>query len=795
MKFNENWLREWVDPAADRKELVRRLTMAGLEVEASTPMGANLDGVVIAEILSAERHPNADKLRVCTVRYGDGAPLQIVCGAPNARAGLKAALATLGSTLPNGVTIKRAALRGVESHGMLCSALELGLGEGQNGLFELPADAPVGAALAQYLDLPDASIELKLTPNRPDCLGLRGLAYEVATLFELPRVTRSFDSVAATGTTRRAVRLSAAQDCPRYLGRVIENIDARAPTPLWMVERLRRSGLRSISAVVDCTNYVMLELGQPMHAFDHDTLHGVIDVRRARAGESVKLLDGRDAVLSPDFLVIADEQRAVAVAGVMGGYDTRVHDETRNVFLESAHFAPAAIMGRARKLGMHTDASHRFERGVDPELPRLALERLSELLVRVVGGQVGPIEEAVEPAALPQRASVLLRAARLRRVLGLSIPAARVEAILAGLDMQVEREPSGWRVTPPSRRFDIEAEEDLIEEVVRVFGYDAVPVCSPQGEIVAPAVTESRVSADSMRDVLRSRGYHEAVNFSFVDPVLLDQWGMGDGAVRLANPLSNDIGAMRTGLLPGLVACLARNLARQQQRVRLFEIGKVFAAGAAGQGPRETERLALVAEGAAAAEQWGQVRRPVDFFDIKGDLAQVLALRGFAAGALTLTPEPDPRFHPGRSAQMWLDGHAVGWIGALHPRLLKALALDRDVYVAEVDLQTLQARGVPVASEPSRYPSVRRDLAVVVPMAVPYAALEASVRAAAGAVLRQIVLFDEYQGAGLRADSRSLAIGLILQDDSRTLVEQDVDQCVARVVESLQRDHGAQLRC
>jgi phenylalanyl-tRNA synthetase beta chain len=794
MKFSENWLREWVNPAADREELVRRMTMAGLEVEAVSPLGEQIEGVVISEIVGAERHPNADKLQVCRVRCGAVEPLQIVCGAPNARVGLKAPLAVVGAKMPNGMTIKRAALRGVESHGMLCSAAELGLGEGRDGLLELPADAPIGAPLAQYLDLPDAGIELKLTPNRPDCLGLRGLASEVATLFGMSQVARAFESASVSGQTRRAVQLSAPQDCPRYLGRVIENIDARAPTPLWMVERLRRSGVRSISAVVDCTNYVMLELGQPMHAFDHDTLDGAIDVRRASAGEVLKLLDGREVVLDAGYLVIADARRAVALAGVMGGYDTRVHDGTRNVFLESAHFAPAAIMGRARKLGMHTDASHRFERGVDPELPRLALERLTELLVRIAGGTVGPIEEAVAPSYLPRRAAVDLRAARLRRVLGLDISAERVEVILTGLDMQVERTPAGWRVTPPSRRFDIEIEEDLIEEVVRVYGYDAVPVRSPQGEIVAPTVTETQVALASVCDVLRSRGYHEAVNFAFTDPALLATWGIDARSVRLSNPLSGDMGVMRSALLPGLVASLARNLARQQQRVRLFEVGKVFVGGAIGESPTETERLALVAEGAAHAEQWGQARRPLDFFDIKGDLAQILALRGVDAEPIAFAAQADPRFHPGRSAQLRLGGEAVGWVGALHPRLLKALGLDQDVYALEMDLRAVLVRRLPVAGEPSRYPSVRRDLAVVLPLAVPYAALEACVRAAAGTALRQVVLFDQYLGAGLKADSRSLAIGLILQDDSRTLVEEEVDQCVARVVQALQRDHGAQLR-
>src|SRR5450432_3585464 len=477
MKFSENWVREFVNPPVDRAGLCQRLTMAGLEVEGVDVLGNDLDGVVVAQIIDCEPHPNADKLRVCKVSIDRGEPLQIVCGAPNARAGLKAPLATIGAKLPNGMEIKKAALRGIESNGMLCSAKELGIDSDASGLMELPADAPVGKPLAGYLGLPDAAIELKLTPNRPDCLGLRGLACEVGALFDAAVNEAAGATVAAVTKARRDVHLDANGDCPRYLGRVIEGIDATKTSPLWLAERLRRSGVRPISAVVDVTQYVMLELGQPMHAYDGDILTGTISVRRARPGEALKLLDGSEHTLDPECLVIADEKHALGLAGVMGGHDSRVTDATRNIFLEAAHFAPAAIMGRARKFGLHTDASHRFERGVDAELPRQAIERATALLIAIAGGKPGPVVEVLLPDHLPRRATVHLRRERLLRVLGMCVADADVERILRALGMRVETVTDGWQVTPPSRRFDIEIEEDLIEEVARVHGYENVPTC------------------------------------------------------------------------------------------------------------------------------------------------------------------------------------------------------------------------------------------------------------------------------------------------------------------------------
>ncbi len=792
MKFPESWLREFVDPAASRDELCAALTMAGLEVEGVTPIGAALDGVVVAEIVEAEKHPNADKLRVCKVSTGQGEPVQIVCGAPNARAGLKAPLATVGATLPGGLVIKAAKLRGVESFGMLCSGRELAMTEDSDGLLELPADATVGQPVRELLALPDATLELKLTPNRPDCLGLRGLASEVATLFGAERKSSTVPVVPATIADTFPVRLDAPADCPRYCGRVIRGVDPKAPSPLWMTERLRRSGLRSISAIVDCTNYVMLELGQALHAFDLGKLSGGIVVRRGHAGEKLNLLDGRTVEVDGEFVVIADANGGVALGGVMGGLETKVTDDTVDLFIEAAHFTPASIIGRARRLGMHTDASHRFERGVDPESPRLAIERITALLLALVGGQAGPLVEACEPAQLPVRKPVRLRSARASRVLGIDLADERIEEILRGLDMQVSRIGDAWEVTPPSRRFDVEIEEDLIEELARIHGYDRIPVAPPRGQLRAISDTESAVDAERIRATLAGRGYAEAINFSFVGTELLTTWKLDQDIVALANPLSADIAVMRTALLPGLVEAVKRNQARQQQRVRLFETGKVFSARP-GSAPLETLRIAGVLTGGAVAEQWGERSRGLDFFDLKGDVEVLLGLRGTGA-RVEFAASKAPWLHPGRSAEVRVDGAVIGQLGALHPRLAAALDTASDTLVFELDLIPLQARQVPKATGVSAYPSVRRDIAVVISNAVSYAAVAQVIEAAGGAILRRVVLFDEYRGQGLAADSRSLAIGLILQDDSRTLTDAEVDAAVNAALAALKLQFGAVLR-
>jgi phenylalanyl-tRNA synthetase beta chain len=678
-------------------------------------------------------------------------------------------------------------------------------------------------ALAEYLGLPDASIELKLTPNRADCFSVRGIAYDVAAAFGSTVKPLAIETITAASTAMTAVELDAGADVPRFAGRVIEGVDANAPTPQWMRERLKRSGIRPISILVDVTAYVMLELGQPMHAFDRDMLEGPIVVRRAHkafthvertrnllsgseripSNESLKLLDGRTVPLDEEFLVVADSKggrasRAVALGGIMGGHDTRVTDATRNVFLEAAHWVPSAIVGRSRKLGMHTEAGHRFERGVDPQLPPIAVEYATRLILDIAGGVAGPLIDVVRADDITVPAAVVMRRDRLARVLGMQVADADVVRILRALGMQVDVRADGWSVTPPTRRFDIAIEEDLIEEIARIHGYDAIPTAMPSGEIRVAALSETRVADPDIRRQLAARDYREAINYAFVDAALLAQWSLDTDAVALANPLSADLGAMRTALLPGLVQALRHNAARQQPRVRLFELGRVFrkSAGtkdAGASAPIETARVAAVCCGNASAEQWGDAARAVDFYDVKADLESLVALCGHGT-SLRYAATTEPWLHPGRSAEVWRGVARMGWVGHLHPRLLKALDLDSEVLAFELDLEPLATRAIPAAMPLSRYPLVRRDLALVVPDSVPWAAVEASLKTALGSLLREVRLFDVYRGTGLDPDARSLAMGLILQDVSRTLTDHDADRAVAAAVAALQRDCGAVLR-
>lgn len=797
MKFSENWLRSHVPTTASRDELSAVLTAIGLEVEEVTALGDGLQHVVVARIVEAERHPEADRLQVCKVDAGQAELLQIVCGAPNARPGLVAPLAMVGAQIGE-LKIRPAKLRGVESNGMLCSAKELGLDNDASGLLELPDDAPVGQTLVEYLGLPDASIEIKLTPNRADCFSIRGIAYDVAAATRSEVLDFIAEPIAAQGSRELAIQLDAGAEAPRYLGRVIEGVNAAAKTPLWMAERLRRSGVRPVSLLVDITQYVMLELGQPMHAYDLGTLQGTIGVRRSRAGESLKLLDGRDAALDDSFLVVTDADRAVGLAGLMGGFDTRVTDATTAVFLEAAHFAPAAIMGRGRKLGLHTDAGHRFERGVDPALPRTAIEYATRLVLDLAGGTPAPVTEAVHAADLPQPATILLRRARITRVLGITIEDAEVERILRALGMQVVVAGEGWQVTAPSRRFDIAIEEDLIEELARIHGYEQIPTTLPGGASRVAMPSETQLDALSARRQLIARDLQETVNFAFVDDALLSHWQLRDNLVPLANPLSAELAVMRPSLLPGLVATLGRNAARQLGRVRLFELGRVFAQqggdaslGESRPAPLETPRVAAAVCGEAQAVQWGLPTRKVDFHDLKGDLESLAAASG---AVLEFRPSTRAYGHPVRSAEVFRDGVAIGWIGQIHPRLAKAMDIDVDVYAFELDLEALSARALPRAGELSRYPAVRRDLAFLVPEQVAWSDLAATIRQAAGPLLRELNLFDRYVGQGVEPGFKSLAMGLILQDKSRTLTDRDVEAVVAEAVTAIEREHHARIR-
>jgi phenylalanyl-tRNA synthetase beta chain len=754
-------------------------------------VAGDFSGVVVGEILACEKHPDANKLSVCQVDDGSGEPLQVVCGAPNARAGLKMPFARVGAKLGEDFEIGKANLRGVESFGMACSGRELGLSEDHSGLMELPVDAVTGEDFRAWLGLDDQVIDLELTPNRADCLGILGLARDVSAILGTNYTPLDIEPVAPVIEDCFDVELIDAEDCPRFGARIIRGIDPTAPTPLWMVEALRRSGIRSISAVVDCTNYVLMELGQPMHAYDLDTLKGGITVRRGKPGETLVLLDEKEIELDGKLLAICDASGPVGLGGIMGGLGTGVTDSTTNVLLEAAWFRPATIMGRARELGMHTDASHRFERGVDPQGQERAIERITGLLLDICGGQAGPLKITEVPDLVPANQPVLLRIARLNRVLGTDISTAEVRDILDSLGMAVSETDGGWQVTGPSSRFDIEIEEDLIEEVARIYGYNRLPATPPAGELQLGAVSEREVALNPIRENLFARGYQEALTYAFVDRKLLETLHMEEGALPLANPISSDMDVMRTALLPGLLTALARNLRRQQNRVRLFETGKVFIQQ---ETLHEIERGGAVVCGTALPEQWNEQKRGVDFYDLKGDAEALLALRGIEGQMVEFLPTERPWLHPGQAAELLIDGEVSGWLGQVHPAVLAALDIKLPVFAFEFDLERINKREIPSTNNISQFPSVRRDLAFLVPESVNYNEIKALVTELAGQLLAKLVLFDQFSGQSVETGYKSLAIGLILQDVSCTLTDEVVDSLVDGVINELQSKLDAQLR-
>lgn len=789
MRFSEKWLREWVNPSITTEGLVAQLTMAGLEVDGATPVAGAFSGVVVAEILSAEPHPDAEKLRVCTVNAGEAEPLSIVCGAANARAGIKIPCAKIGAVLPGDFKIKRAKLRGVESFGMLCAASELGLADASDGLLELPADAPIGVDIREYLQLDDMAIEVDLTPNRGDCLGIAGLAREVGVLNRTEVTPVNCAEVKQTISDTFPVDVVAKSHCPRYVGRVIRNVNLSQPTPGWMVERLRRSDIRSIDAVVDVTNYVLLELGQPMHAFDLNQLKGGIRVRLAAEGEKLKLLDGNEISLTTDSLVIADHARPLALAGVMGGETSGVSAGTVDLFLESAFFEPIVIAGKARSYGLHTDSSHRFERGVDFELQRKAVERATALLLDIVGGQAGPVIEVVSTENLPHLPSILLRRERIKRVLGFEIPDADVQEILERLGMDVVTIAAGWHIVPPSYRFDVRIEEDLIEELGRIWGYNNLPTHLPSLEAMAPARQETRLATATLKQVLVDRDYQEVVTYSFVDKKWIELLTPGQKAVSLANPISADLSDMRTTLWAGLLKTAAHNLNRRHDRIRIFETGLAFTTD---NGLEQTSRIAGLICGPAAEEGWHARSRAVDFFDVKGDVEALLA----AAGGADVQYEAGthPALHPGQCARVMKGGQAIGWLGALHPSTQKALDIEPRIFLFELFLAPVGEGNLPRFRELSKYPEVRRDLAVIVDEKIQVQAILQNVQASAGSLLTDLVLFDVYQGAHLEAGKKSIAFGVTLQDSSRTLQDEDVNPVIERIVASLRERFQVTLR-
>ncbi|HEX8594317.1 MAG TPA: phenylalanine--tRNA ligase subunit beta [Pseudomonas sp.] len=791
MKFSEQWLRGWVSPQVSRDELVARLSMAGLEVDSVTQAAGVFSGVIVGEVLSTEQHPDADKLRVCQVSNGSET-FQVVCGAPNVRPGLKVPFAMIGAELPGDFKIKKAKLRGVESNGMLCSQSELHVGEGNDGLMELPANAPVGEDFRVYLELDDASIEVDLTPNRGDCLSVAGLAREVGALYAAEVTVPQVAAVAVTHDEVRPVEVLAPTACPRYLGRVIRNVDLSRPTPLWMVERLRRSDVRSIDAAVDITNYVMLELGQPLHAFDLAEINGGIRVRMAEEGEKLVLLDGQEVSLRADTLVIADHQRALAIAGVMGGEHSGVSDKTRDIFLESAFFDQIAVAGKARSYGLHTDASHRYERGVDWQLARKAMERATGLLLEITGGEAGPVIEAVSEKDLPSIAPVTLRADRIEQMLGMPMDSAEVERLLTGLGLEISSEIAGqWQVEVPSHRFDISLEVDLIEELARLYGYNRLPVRYPQARLAPQAKAEARSDLPELRRLLVARGYQEAITYSFIDPKQFELFSPGVEPLLLANPISNDMAAMRASLWPGLVKSLQHNLNRQQDRVRLFESGLRFVGQL--QGLKQEPMLAGVVCGSRLPEGWAQGRDVVDFFDVKADVEAVLGFAG-ALDSFTFVPGKHPALHPGQTARVERDGREVGYVGAIHPELSKTLGLDRPVFVFELVLVEVALGKMPKFQELSRFPEVRRDLALLADEGVAASAVLEVIRGNAGEWLTDLRLFDVYQGKGIDPHRKSLAVGLTWQHPSRTLNDDEVNAATHKILTSLEERLNATLR-
>ena len=789
MKFSESWLREWVNPSVSTETLLEQLTMAGLEVDGVEPAAPAFDQVVVAEVISVDPHPDADRLRVTQVDAGEEEPLTIVTNVADIAVGEKVAVAKVGCVLPDGMKIKKAKLRGVPSFGMFCSMGTLGLTEESEALERLPEDAPVGSSIREYLALEDQIIEVDLTPNRGDCLSIAGVAREVGVINQQAVSPVAIDSVAVTSDRTFSIQVENREGCPRYLGRVIEGINPAATTPVWMQERLRRAGIRSLGPLVDVTNYVMMELGQPMHAFDLAQLNGGIVVRNAQADETLTLLDGKELSLSEDTLLICDQKGPVALAGIMGGESSGIASDTADLFLECAYFAPLTIAGKARSYGLHTDASHRFERGVDPQLQQQAMERATALLLEIVGGKAGPVDEVSSEADLPQAASILLRAERLERMLGLSLERSWVTDRLTGLGLAVEAVEEGWQATAPSWRFDLAIEADLIEEIGRIYGYDQLPSTHPQLSAEIHKNDEAITPLREMRQTLVDLGYHEVITYSFVDPKISTILDPSHQALRLANPISSDLSVMRTSLWPGLLQSLMFNQKRQQNQIRLFETGLRFVPG---DGELQQERMiAGLLFGDIQPEQWSSSSREIDFFDIKGDLEQLL---GSVEGLRFVAAEHEV-LHPGKSAQLYADDQFLGWVGAIHPAVAAKLSLSQNIYLFELDLEMVQQRAIPQFAPLSKFPMIRRDLAIVLDESISADAILNSVKNAVDStLLRDLRLFDRYQGEHLDEGKKSLAFGIFLQHQEQTMTDDEVEAIVTTILEQLESAHGAKLR-
>ncbi|MCY3287575.1 phenylalanine--tRNA ligase subunit beta [Acinetobacter pittii] len=791
MKISENWLRTWVNPAIDSETLSDQLTMLGLEVDELAPVAKPFTGVVVGEVLTVEQHPDADRLRVTTVNIGSGEPLQIVCGAPNVRAGMKAPVATIGAVLPGDFKIKKGKLRGVESQGMLCGASEIDLEDKIDGLLELPADAPVGINIREYLKLDDNVIDISITPNRGDCFSIRGIAREIAVINQLQMNEPDIKSVEATIADEKKVVIRT-EGAPRYLGRVIKNVNVKAATPEWMEQALARSGIRTHSILVDVTNYVLMELGQPMHAFDLAKIEGTVHVRQAQPQEKLQLLNDQEVELQEDIMVIADDQKALAIAGIMGGLASSVTDDTTDIFLESAFFAPLAIAGRARRFGLHTDSSQRYERGVDFELPLIAMNRASQLIQELAGGEFGPITVAEKTEILPKREAIELKQAQVDQLLGYQLTADFIADALTRLGCEVTVKAEGeWNVVPPSHRYDMAIYQDLIEEVARIDGYDNIQISLPSMDVQL-AKYQDRFEIAELRQTIVTLGYQEAISFSFADAKLEKQLNPQVNPLMLANPISSDLAAMRSTLLSSLIPCVQYNLNRQQSRVRFFELGLRFDYQDAKsiEDLKQIPTLALVAVGSQQPESWHVKPQPMDFFDFKGEIEEILA-----AGRVKVEYVRSERawLHPGQSAEILVDGQSIGYIGRLHPSLENELDLST-TWVAELNQTAVLQSYVSNFTELSRFPSIRRDIALLISDNINVRDIQQLIEKTGGELLDSTWLFDVYTGQGVEEGKRSLAFALLWQHPSRTLEDAEIKSGMDNIIQVLENTYQATLR-
>ncbi|HAQ50168.1 MAG TPA: phenylalanine--tRNA ligase subunit beta [Gammaproteobacteria bacterium] len=790
MKLSENWLREWVNPELSTEALIEKLTLAGLEVDGVSAVADKFSGVVIGEVKQVSPHPNADKLRLCMVDVAAKEDIAIVCGAANVRVGIKVPVAMVGAVLANNFKIKKAKLRGIPSHGMLCAASELGLAQQSEGLMVLPASAPIGEDIRTYLQLEDHCIDIDLTPNRSDCLSIAGIARELGALVNQDVNIVDTAPIAVTSNKKTSITLAptAQKACPLYFGRHIENIDMTAETPIAIKEKLRRSGIRSVNPVVDITNYVMIELGQPMHAFDADKIDGDITVRYATPTEKMVSLDGKNIELNDDTVVISDQQSVLAMAGIMGGANSAVSEKTRHIFLESAFFTPLAIAGKARQYGLHTESSHRFERGVDPELASQAMARLTSLLLSVVGGQVAQVHSATVAAYLPEKRLIFLRKNRIKAVLGITISERTVETQLRRLGLEVEVEQDGWQVTVPSFRFDINLEVDLIEELGRLYGYDKLPETRPITRLLTTDLAEKKVSRSDIYAALVNRGYQEAITYSFTDPKLQSYFSTLD-SLTLNNPISSGLSVMRTSLWPGLVQALMRNLNRQHNRVRLFEVGRVFFGDV--DNIKQQQYVGGVITGTRRPEQWTVEKQPLDFFDLKGDVS---ALFEVSQSTVKYIADSHCALHPGQSARIEQAGKTIGWLGALHPQLQTELGIEQTVYLFEIKLDALLSKVLPHFSSVSKFPLLRRDLALSVPKSVSFDEVNDCLQTGKSDILKSIELFDVYEGEGVEEGYKSLAVAFYLQDSTQTLTDNQVSDVMQDITTRLEQQLAVRVR-